>query len=892
MTTKLSLTKNIGKISGIAPEPGYENPQMEQGLEFSKKMADEVNQGNKTPTIEEISPPQSQPTPSIGDQLKALREQRLTKKREQEVQMTAQPNAQTEKPIDYDAEPHGFDNSDKMSMLGSVFLGGAVGLSDMLMGAEQLLGRAASTSARLIGKLPGVPEENYVALADYFAGAVDRDTNWYDRNVSRRNLVKNARASHPVVFELGKLGSNIASTAYVLKGMSMLSAGEELIGASGEAVKDVIAATERIGGKGSFVKAMGTAVKNAAAKSVINARKTITPSKLADWVGEGVAFNELQYDPENNHYIASDALAGAAALAFGGAGKLIGGMARPLADEIAKTSKEFGVQLPIYPTLEKIAKWLPMSGYGKLITERSKQVFGLAKGVKAKITGEATTVIGRDIEKRSAELKGLLQDEAIPFHQRKIYEDQLGSLQKQKEQLGTTPGFSQFLFGKSEQHLSQARKTYSEMDSKIVEKLKNTPDVDTTKLVDIANEIVNQEEGINKSLRRNTLLRISADIAGKESSNEMKAIFSQMNITNPSEIADYMEGLLNGKLYVQNPEIYRALAPHQSQIADILHATGVPHGSVDKADVALLMNAPSMSPEELRMHKTRVGQKLGDATNSYDKGKFKRLYGALQSAYEGHINKYGDEETLKLFRESNRLYHDTVKPLEHIIDEYSSGSSKNADNFIWKFLKPDEPNATSDLLKLMPKNDNTATLALKAANLHEAYDRAYLKGIGLNPVKYVNEALKLGETNKSLYTESEMNTFKGYQELVNRIERISPDALVEGVAEGWPSGKEASTKLWKERGVKSTVAAALGGIGLTMGKGFLAPLFLTSYGFGKLSTSKAGRNILEGFAKLGKNAKEETVNPLVKEAVKYLGFYPIIEGAHKLISNMNNSGKQ
>lgn len=880
MPTPLSITKNIESISQVKPGQPYVNPLMEESISYAKNVADNYSQPRKN--VERKSFQQSSPQGVFETIAKQQQEER--KQNLQSLPEEKQPIEQ--KNIDYDKEPYGFDESDKMAMLGSMAVGGALGIPDMVVGAAQLFGRGASLGAKGIGAITG-QKETYEGIANIIDEGTKNITNWYERKFHRNKLVMNAQASHPIAFELSNLAANIAPTASFLKGAGLMAKGEALTEDAAKAINDVEKVYSKIGGKDSYVKSLAAAVKNAGAKSVINAKNSITARKLSQWVGEGVAFNELQFDPENNHYIASDILAGSMALAFGASGKLISGFASPLAKEIEKINKDWGISLNPYPKLEKYTKYLTGSGYGKMIMDRAKQVTAKAKELKSFITEGSDEEIQKDLSGRISNVEKELKDEKLEFYKKDKLSNELKSLKEQQEQISKGKGYSKYLFGVTKDAHATMKKEYQEMDNKMYNSVDRNSIVDISHVREVAQDIINKEEGILKGVRRERLIRMAQDYLDPYSlspaTKKINQVFKQLGIYDKDKAADILEDLINGNLYKTNPQLNRLLSPHTLTLTDMLFKEKLPSGGIDKSDLAQFLTGDTVTLENLRNTRTAIGNKWRSAADSVTEGKLGRIYGALSTSLENHFIKSGNQEGLNLFRASNKLYHDKIAPLKNIIDEYSNKGQKSIDKFIGEFLKPDEPEEMRKILDKMPEGDGRARLALKAAVMHEAYNRATVEGIGLNAAKFVDQLKKLKEVNNVVFSEEENKVLNGYEKLINRIEKISPKALIEGVGEGWPASAESAKNILKETGLKGLTSAALGFAGFTVGSGYILPMMITGSVFGKLVNSQKGRKFLMALA----SANENETLPLLKNVIKYVGLYPAIEEMHKVVDVMN-----
>jgi hypothetical protein len=470
MTTQQSLTKQYETLT----EPREEGALLPSNTgNYSSLASSAIKQAKGLMGKEQPQEQEAQQPAEISPQKKW---QSYLDKQSSVRQQTPSPATQK----DLDDEPHGFDASDKMCMLGALATGGFMGVTDTAARTWQLIGKGEEMGARAVGAKH---------WADNMAGGMKDFTDWYNREKTRSKLYKEAIHSHPIAYELGNLAGSVAMANPFLKGMGALFSGEKLAADAEEAVNTVSNIAKEAGGDEGFTKIIGSAVKKAAAKGIINANKTVSPMTMAKWAGQGAVLGEMQYDPENNHYVSNAVAGGLMGLTFGAGGKLFKAFATPLANEISQISQKSGISLPIKPSLEKIAKWLPFSGYGKLVMDRAKQVVGkvseVMKGEKVGIDAMA-----RDLDSRIQDLSTSLTDTGLNDYERSGLTKELNNLQSQRADIGSKVGYNQYMFGKAKQALDEHKKDVSDLNDKINKKMETSPTV----------EMVNtQEEAARKS---------------------------------------------------------------------------------------------------------------------------------------------------------------------------------------------------------------------------------------------------------------------------------------------------------------------------------------------------------------------------------------------------------
>ncbi len=262
---------------------------------------------------------------------------------------------------DPDNEPYGYDATDKTGMLGAAGMGGLAAITDM---------------AARVGQLSTLGAEKLHLTK---AGTSDDFTDWYNRKRERNRLLQDAMHYHPIMTELGNIvGSGLATTG-LIAGAAAALPGEIAVGTTAGVALTATKAAK-------IAKWISEAMPSGAAKSIINAQRIGKALKTAEVLGKGALIGETQYDPENNHYI-SQAIGGAA-VAFGAdkAVKMMKALATPLGKSIQELSNKYGVSLPVYPSVEKIAKKIWGSNYGKTIQERGTQITKIGEDIAKQIT--------------------------------------------------------------------------------------------------------------------------------------------------------------------------------------------------------------------------------------------------------------------------------------------------------------------------------------------------------------------------------------------------------------------------------------------------------------------------------------------------------------------------
>ncbi len=750
-------------------------------------------------------------------------------------------NSSVDQTKDYDSEPHGFDISDKMNMLGSVAVGGAVGAAEVGARAFQLLTKVSKKGsiADLMGK---------------------EFTDWFNRAEARNDLIQEAIASHPTIYELGKFGGSIAASAPLAEG------------AFGLAAK---VAPEIGAGVDAAMSAIKTASTNGAAKAILNSKHLSTALQLAKVSGKGAVIGETQYDPENNHFL-NQALTGAAlGLAFHTAGKLIMNLAEPAKNSIQELSQKFGVSLPIKANWEKVASYIPFSGYEELIQKRAQQTIGAAETIAKPIIKEGKQAILKDLGKRERDLTVQLSKEGLSDYDRNGIQKSLDSLQEQKDLIGTSSGYNSFLSGKLRQSFEQSKKEEASLYSKVDEKMKDAPFVEMKNTSRIAQEINKEQQDVLTALRKPKLLNITSNLLNN---NEIKEVLQKAGITDSEHFSNVVNEIFRGGKVTGKD--FQAVSPFLGDITEALKREGFYGNQKDLTDpLQQLLGNARFDYKTFRSNMQEVGSRISDSISPKENGSYKRLYGAMAQDLKDHIQTHGKKETLDLFNQANKIHQENVAPFYHAPLNAYRTDDLNADNFIGKFFKPDETTKASRILEQMPKGDVSSRLAAKAAVMNEAMNRAQTIS-GFNPIKFISFVKNLGETNKVIFSKEENAAFDGYNQLIKEIHRISKDALKAGVAEG---AKAEISSQYAEKKHLIELGGLGGGAWLYSGHPALFPVMLTvamsSWGFGKLMTSSAGRKLMVQLSELGEKASKNKLNPILMKATKLLGLYGGIQPA-------------
>jgi hypothetical protein len=222
------------------------------------------------------------------------------------------------------------DASDKQSMLGSLALGGHVGL-------YELVARAVQGGAKL-GEITGYMPK----------GTAAEFTRQFNEKYLKDPRYIAAMKQHPIAARTGEIAGAVTP---LLPAMYLAPAAARAIGMEGL-------------GAGATGRVIG-----------------------------GAAMGLAQYDPTGHQTLRQMGTGALANLLLPPMiGKAVGSLAgatKTLTPEVVAAAKKYGVKLSPYPKLEKALATIPYSGVGKIISARGKKVAQAAKEIADKIISEA-----------------------------------------------------------------------------------------------------------------------------------------------------------------------------------------------------------------------------------------------------------------------------------------------------------------------------------------------------------------------------------------------------------------------------------------------------------------------------------------------------------------------
>lgn len=588
-------------------------------------------------------------------------------------------------------EEHGFNTGDKMSILGSLVTGGKIGLEELYARVKQL--------AMEGGEATGFTEP----------GAAKKFTDEFNRQEAKDKLFQEAMRSNPTIAGV----SRFAGSTLPLMLLPQVK-GAEAIGN----------ALERIG------------VTRGAEELV---------SKVAPWINKaitGATYGELEYDPTLHHGLSQAMMGGLANIALPFGGKLIKSLERPLADAITEVGQKYGIHLPVYPYLEKLARYIPFAGVSNVIRERGQQIQTAGKRMGRSFLGE-----GKDDDYGS-----ILHGEV----KREYFNN------KQKENvLHTSIG-------------------------KLAEKAGGRVNLDNFRR--IADEEFYKEAFMPENMRDDALLHK----VGEYSKNE--------NTT--YGIVDAMRKRIGGEL-----------------------------------------------------QKMEKGVRFGTVRGE-EKGIQDRLYGALKQDMKDYADSKGGK-IKELHDKADQLYMDKIKPF--ISGKYAKFLDKtyDTDQFIGEFLKPDMKNRATTLLDFLPEGKEKGLTAARAAIIHQALRAADIHGVGFNSQKFIQEAMRLRDVNKIIFTKEQNDSLKGYLKLINLTKKLSPASL-----------DPAALKGVSVHGLLRD--SAIAGAGAFYEPHLILPLLLSGNVAARILTSSAGRKMLVKISKLAEKASSKQLNPYLSKLMSIM----------------------
>lgn len=238
-----------------------------------------------------------------------------------------------------------------------------------------------------------------------------------------------------------------------------------------------------------------------------------------------------------------------------------------------------------------------------------------------------------------------------------------------------------------------------------------------------------------------------------------------------------------------------------------------------------------------------------------------RQYGQLGRSLGQDLTDYIKDlggNARKLHATADQFYKDKIVPIKYGPYKKILDRNFSSDDMIGKFLRPDKEESLSTLVSLLPSKSEKGLVAARAAILSHALKNADVGGVGFNGFKFAKEALRLGESNKVLFSKNQKEVLEGYQKLASYLSKKSPEAS--GVV-----GKVPSPLL---RFGASVAGGAVGGMALLHHPTVGLAILTSGIGTAKLLTSNAGREILQKVSRLGEKYSEKQISPLLEKALR------------------------
>ena len=184
----------------------------------------------------------------------------------------------------------------------------------------------------------------------------------------------------------------------------------------------------------------------------------------------------------------------------------------------------------------------------------------------------------------------------------------------------------------------------------------------------------------------------------------------------------------------------------------------------------------SAEGDKLRKMREKSNESNSQALEYRDQ---KRIFEAM----ENDLDRYGKEvggPFQAIYEPAREDYKNLVAPFKERLLSKTLSRDYLADNLIGSFLKPDQPQLASVLIKNI---DKEGKMAVQAALLNKAYKAGMGKDIQeipgvpqsnfFNGERFANEALKYGEANKVAYDKPVLDSLKGYKRLSEIARRAS-----------------------------------------------------------------------------------------------------------------------
>jgi len=786
--------------------------------------------------------------------------------------------------IDVDKEPYGYDKSDKMGMMGSLFLSG-------VLGAEDTGAAVAQKGAWGLEKLHLVK-----------AGASDNFTDWYNRTRARESLLQNAMHAHPVIASIGHFAGGLIASSLALSAV-LAALPEEIVGtgivAAGGATaaktaEEIAAIAPQIASKaGAAMTAIDGVIQKSigegAAKSILNSKRLSKAFGLVKAFGKGAFIGETQYDDENNHYLAQGIGGGLFALAVPPSIKFMGKFASAQARDILALCEKHNISLPTIPGVEKLASYMSFGFFKTMLQKRAAMLQDKAGSLMSSIQQPAKKVmLANLIDKESfltKSLEKLKTDPSAAPSKITDFENRIKNVKELQDniinnEVHVKNTFGRFLTGKLADSLQEGRSSVAKLNSSLDNLVPKDTVLDITSAKNEASKLLNDESSLFSSLRRKPLLAISQSLLSKE--DPIGARLTQNGITDPEQLSAILNNILSKKGTPNlDPKIYKTLAPVMGDIQEALGNASVDPTQAEVLQVAQnILRGDNMSYGDMRANLTAIGRRIG-SIGDLDGG-YKRLYGALNSDLRKGLSDIGNPEALDIFDKQATVYRNRVAPFNEGILRHYRHDLADSDNFISHFLKPGNRNGVSLLLHQMPEGDKGASkLAAQAAVLTEAWERSKVEGAGINPMKFINsilgtegsKAAGLAQTNDVIFDKKTLSVLNGYRHLLNVVNNISPEALEAKMAKGYRSGENISKEFWHKKTVLKM--GALGGAAFGIMKypsysTWIVPVLMSFGAFAKVATSDAGRSLMMKLTKLGMKATSEEYSPIIQKVMNLI----------------------
>jgi len=634
------------------------------------------------------------------------------------------------------------------------------------------------------------------------------------------------------------------------------------------------------------------AVNSGAAQAIMNSKVAARITALTKGMGKSGMFGETLYDPENNNQISSFVSGALTHLILPFAASSFMKSQLPMTQAIVDISNKYGINLPVKPGLEQITRYIPISNFKNLMQRRAAQINDAAGTLYRGVTDPAVAAMSGILSDKEVTLKSQLEtmkvDPSVPPAQIRHMESRISNAQDLQKSLAEGKmsahnTYDRFLVGRLADSYAQGNKIVSDLNNELDSKAPADAKFALPASQKVAQDISNTEGTVFEPLRKNPLLAISNSILGEGSQNEeLSKAIKGAGITDPNQLASILDNMMKGRS--GSAEISRLIRPILPEISDIMQDLSANGGRTEIEQVAqniLGSKGNQISYSGLRDSLTRIGRKVGTVADV--DGSYSRFYGSLSSDLRQGLVDMGNPELLSLYDKQAEVYSNRVAPFKSGPFNSFRTDLANADNFSAAFLTGDNRQGALDILNQMPIGDESSKLAARASVVDHAFRKAWNPGVGLNPVKFINEITDkdgIAATNNITFEPEQIDALESYKKLINVTAQISPQALKAGKAAGF-SGEQAdiAKPVWHERALVRGIGLVGGAALATKFTTLALPLLLSGAVFSRMINSEAARKFLIKLNSVDEATIANNYNSIIKKVYDHIGLPTLAIGA-------------